>query len=199
MKQGCIASKSVWGARNGEVKEQIKQSIDNVVLFAAKYVDECESLQAVDIADTVRRATRDDVWNPPQSSFIKINFDGAIDKAIGHGGIGAIIRDTDGFMLAACSLFQPGISDPSIIEAVVAIYEIKFARSLGFQSVLLEGDALNVINLLKKEESNFSYIDNLIHEGRIRLRALKYFEVAHVRRNANKATFLLAKHERETK
>ncbi|XVF37691.1 hypothetical protein REPUB_Repub20aG0031400 [Reevesia pubescens] len=80
------------GARNGEVKEQIKQSIDNVVLFAAKYVDEYESVQAVDVADIVRRATRDDVWNPPQSSFIKINFDGAIDKARGHSGIGAIIE-----------------------------------------------------------------------------------------------------------
>ncbi|XVF86279.1 hypothetical protein PTKIN_Ptkin18bG0027500 [Pterospermum kingtungense] len=41
------------------------------------------------------------VWTRPRIGLIKISFDAAYDKCLQTGGVGIIVRDHDGFVLAA--------------------------------------------------------------------------------------------------
>ncbi|XVF33074.1 hypothetical protein REPUB_Repub17cG0136900 [Reevesia pubescens] len=77
---------------------------------------------------------------------------------------------------------------------IAAIEAIKFAGEMRFNSIIMEGDALKVVNSLRQEDSDFSYIGNLIQEGKIRLRNFQAVAVSHVRRNANEAGDSPAKH-----
>ena len=46
-------------------------------------------------------------WNPPPPSMLKINVDGAISKCQNLVGVGSIIRDENGRMVAAMSRSIP--------------------------------------------------------------------------------------------
>jgi ribonuclease HI len=45
---------------------------------------------------------------------------------------------------------------PDIAEAVAALRAVTFCRERGFSKVVLEGDALQVVNALKSSTSNWS-------------------------------------------
>lgn len=57
------------------------------------------------------------------------------------------------------------ITAPEIVEAVAALKEVTFCRELGLSKVILEGDALQVVNALKASTSNWSPYGHLIEEA----------------------------------
>ncbi|XVE98980.1 hypothetical protein REPUB_Repub03eG0156400 [Reevesia pubescens] len=106
---------------------------------------------------------------------------------------GAVIRDHKGQVLGACALFQEGIYDPFVIKALATVKALIFATKIGCRDIVLEGDALHIVNLLNQNEVDTSYIRNLIFEGRTRLGKFGNHTATHSRREANLAAYLLAK------
>ncbi|XVF18887.1 hypothetical protein REPUB_Repub11eG0062100 [Reevesia pubescens] len=90
-------------------------------------------------------------------------------------------------------MFQEGIYDPLVIEAIAAVKALIFAAEIGCRDVVLEGDALQIVNLLNHNEADTSFIGNLIFEGRTRKRKLGNHSATHSRREANLVAHLLAK------
>lgn len=88
----------------------------------------------------------------PQASFVKVNFDDAIFGDSNKSGVGIVIRDNNGAVLASCSekIFQAYKVEE--IEALAALKALTFAHELGFQNVILKGDALGLIQALKSQE-----------------------------------------------
>ncbi|XVE93271.1 hypothetical protein REPUB_Repub01dG0176400 [Reevesia pubescens] len=65
-----------------------------------------------------------------------------------------------------------GLSDSTVLEATAALDAIRFATEMGFQNIILEGDCLWVIDLLKRDGRDFSSIGNLISECKLLLSGL---------------------------
>lgn len=42
-------------------------------------------------------------WRAPQARFVKVNFDGTIFSDSNMSGVGVVIRDTSGAVLASCT------------------------------------------------------------------------------------------------
>jgi ribonuclease HI len=74
-----------------------------------------------------------------------VNWDATVGKNFGRLGLGAVIRDHNGFMCASKSLTRPGMLDPTAAKALAAIMAISLYNELGIRQVLLEGDARNVV------------------------------------------------------
>lgn len=53
-------------------------------------------------------------------------------------------------MLATLSAPKAFIIDPLIVEATAALRAVSFVRELGFYSMILEGDAFQVVQALKR-------------------------------------------------
>ncbi|XWS56298.1 hypothetical protein CRYUN_Cryun09bG0073900 [Craigia yunnanensis] len=70
---------------------------------------------------------------------------------------------------------------------------------MGFTSILLEGDALRVINQINLSSPDLSEIGNLIDECRSLVRIFQSSSVSHVNRSANAVTHSLAKLALESK
>ena len=92
------------------------------------------------------------MWRAPPTGFMKINFDGAVFDDANMSGVGVVIRDSYGEVLASCSEKISQAYEAEVIEALAAQKALSFAQELGFQNVILEGDALGLIQALKSQE-----------------------------------------------
>ena len=93
------------------------------------------------------RPSKDVIWSPPPKCWIKLNFDVAIreEKTI----VVVLGRDTAGnLVLARSEQFESGNS--LLGEARATWYAMRCVVNEGFQNIILEGDAWNVIEPLKK-------------------------------------------------
>ena len=71
-------------------------------------------------------------WSSPQDGLVKINFDRAIFSESNQSGVGVVIRDNNGAVLASCSEKIHQAYKPDEVEALAALKAVTFAHELGF-------------------------------------------------------------------
>ena len=133
------------------------------------------------------------MWRCPQAELVKISFDGAVFSASNMSGIGVVIWDSNGAVLASCSQKIPQAYKAEVIEALAALKALSFAFELGFCSAILEGDSLGLIQALKSEERSLSPTGLLIEDVKIFSNNFVKLMYSHVKRNGNRVTHNLAK------
>lgn len=69
---------------------------------------------------------------------------------------------------------------------------MEFGKDLGFQNIILEGDTLDIVQILQKEYQSWSRYGNLIEDLKTLLNSLMSWRVHHVKREANTAVHRLA-------
>ena len=85
-----------------------------------------------------RKHTR---WKPPKAKHFKVNYDRAIFKEQGKAGIGVVIRNSDGAVLASLSQQIPLPTTVAQVEALAARRAAEFALEIGIDQVIIEGDS----------------------------------------------------------
>ena len=132
-------------------------------------------------------------WEPPPSSLLKINFDSAVFKETEEVGLGVIVRDSHGKVLASLTekIKLPSSSDE--VEALAASRAITLAMDLNLPSFIVEGDSEVVISALRKEEESFSSFGHLISSIKHYLVYCNCISFSHTRRSGNSVTYFLAK------
>ena len=71
-------------------------------------------------------------WRPPNPEVVKINCNKATSKEQKKLGIGLVIRDNKGLVMASMSKLLPQQYTPMEIEALAASTTLEFAAELGF-------------------------------------------------------------------
>lgn len=84
-------------------------------------------------------------------------------------GGGIANRDHDGVMLAAFVGRREGIIDPGVAEALTAWQAVEVSQHLGLCKIVLEGDALEVVNVLKHEGMWMGRYGHLLQDAKQRL------------------------------
>nr|XP_023913022.1 uncharacterized protein LOC112024645 [Quercus suber] len=105
-------------------------------------------------------------WKPPPADLVKINFDGATCSGTNKSGLGVVIRDSMGQVLASCSKVVNQAHSSSEVEAMAAGLVLSFAAELGVKNAVLEGDSLLVVKALTDSESSMSPIGPLINDAK---------------------------------
>ena len=80
-------------------------------------------------------------WKPPPPGYFKINYDGALYSSSNCSGIGIVIRDHEGLVIAPLAQSVNQAYKPVEIEAMAAARAIEFAAEIGMDRVVLEGDS----------------------------------------------------------
>ena len=88
------------------------------------------------------------LWQTPSSKWFKINFDGATFVAENKFGIGVVIRDSQGMVIASLSQLLPQTFQAVEVKALAAVRVLEFASELGIAQVVLKGDSKVVLNAL---------------------------------------------------
>lgn len=102
-------------------------------------------------------------WRPPPPGFVKVNVDGAVFSKENRSGVGIVIRNREGLVLASQSQQLHQAYSTGEIEALTAHRGLQFATKLGFGSVVLEGDSQVLMSALQQEKE-FLTLDGLLIE-----------------------------------
>ena len=100
---------------------------------------------------------------PPPMGWIKGNFDGATKGNLKKARCGGIIRDHLGNAIDAIAI-PIGISTSHRAEAIIALYTMRLAVKTGNKCLWMEGDSLNIINMLNDKTPSTWTIEDSIME-----------------------------------
>ena len=71
-------------------------------------------------------------WQPPPQNMYKLNFDAAVFMEQQRSGVGAIIRNAQGEVIAGMSAKGPYVRDSKETKALACRQAVVFAMEAGF-------------------------------------------------------------------
>ncbi|XP_059446656.1 uncharacterized protein LOC132178224 [Corylus avellana] len=130
---------------------------------------------------------------PPPEGMIKLNWDASLSKEENRMGIGVVARDHVGSVRASLCASRPYMVDPAAAEAMALWYATVVIHPLCLQKVILEGDALEVVNNMKRDGLwNVSY-GLVLEDAKNNICFGVDWQVMHVSCTANGVAHKLAK------
>jgi hypothetical protein len=90
---------------------------------------------------------------PPSGGLLKLNWDAALNASLRTMGMGAVLRDGTGKVIAALAQVVPQVHDSSTTEAVALWRAIQMCNGQSFGRVMFEGDCLTVVNVVCQDFS----------------------------------------------
>lgn len=178
---------SIWFSRNLSIFENKTLPEEDIILRAEHSIQEYKAATKTDPgqADSMTRSSNASTthnnstactthnnstkWRRPETGFVKANGDANL-KYAGSWGIGAIIRDEEGLVMAAATWKVNGGEDTLMAEAHALISTMRLAKDCGFRRVYFESDNKRLISLIKEEQlkteekRNRSYTGQMIKE-----------------------------------
>lgn len=138
-----LFSMTVWALRNrrnnfrlGKATISLSQLLDQAKDRLLKFLQHLNPAPP----STVRTDSR---WRPPDSSSFKINFDGALFSQEKGAGVGVVIRNEAGLVMAPLTQQIPLSSTVLEVETLAARGSLELAIEIGVNRVILEGELCN--------------------------------------------------------
>ena len=144
--------------RNGRKRKNEKEIIGWAATYLAEYTAATESTSVVPRPSLELRS----LWTPPPAPLFKVNVDSAVFSLQGVVGIGVLIRDEEGQVEAALS--KKIMAPLGAVEAEAKAFEagILFAKDIGIQEFILEGDSTIIYKALCDSSSPPSAVELVI-------------------------------------
>ncbi|XP_017635739.1 uncharacterized protein LOC108477751 [Gossypium arboreum] len=131
-------------------------------------------------------------WKPPTGDIIKNNYDASFDQGTRKSVSGILARNREGLVMAACIFPWENIPDSMMAEARACLQAVTIAKEMGFQDILVKGDALTIIRKLNSAEDDKLSISSLIKEIKWRGHRFRRLRFEYVPREANKVAHGMA-------
>ena len=124
---------------------------------------------------------------------MKINFDGAIFAEEKSSGMGVIIRDRQGLVIASMATRISQQLRPVEIQAMAASKALEFARELGITEVVLEGDSQVVMMALNSKSPVLAPYGSLVQDSVSLSNNFSKLSYSHTKREGNTVAYSLTK------
>lgn len=132
-------------------------------------------------------------WQKSLHGMLKLNWDAACNSREKRIGMGAIERNDSGQVLGSLRRLRAYHPDSFTVEAIALVEAIQFCSNARLSNLMIEGDALWVINLLKCESEDWSQGGALVSEAKLILNSFAYWIPKYVGRNGHQAAHILAR------
>uniref|UniRef100_A0A803P0J9 Reverse transcriptase domain-containing protein n=1 Tax=Cannabis sativa TaxID=3483 RepID=A0A803P0J9_CANSA len=189
----------IWTERNQVVHGGKAKPVISLAGFASRYLGNYFAARqkelppptpAVATAPAIHRQVP---WIPPISGSYKLNVDAALNVGSNIIGVGAIVRDAAGNVVAALSKPIVGNFASHEMEAKALFHGLNWVLQMQLPIDYIETDALMVSNAIHNPPVAFTAFDDLILDITSLLSFFPRAVVAHVKRSANMAAHGLAK------
>ncbi|BFG24726.1 hypothetical protein CerSpe_110000 [Prunus speciosa] len=181
---------AIWKERNSHLWEGSRASPDQVAILAASWLSDYTMANSV---PHIQRSIRPPKWQPPPDGWFKINVDGALNCALGLGGVGVVIRDSRGNFVSACIKRFTSVFQADHIELLAVCEGLRLGSSLGLSWLALECDSLNTVQAILSRNPDSSFLCHLFEDARTLLSQLPEATLSHVSRLCNGAAHRLAR------
>ncbi|KAF5481456.1 hypothetical protein F2P56_002104 [Juglans regia] len=126
-------------------------------------------------------------WRPPADPFYKLHFDAAFDSEKRLMGIGILVRNSRGEMLAVVSAPKSHICPAFSAECYALLRSIKLCQELCLYQVVLEGDAKAVVDSVNGYNNSHSWQGLLIDDIQFLIKGHADWNLIFTKRTRNKA------------
>ena len=124
---------------------------------------------------------------------MKVNFDRALFKETDSAGLGVIIRNDLGLVMAASVQIIPLPTSVETVEVLAARNAICLARELQFNKVIIEGDSEVVIKSLNSSNVSSTSFGHIVRDIKIISAAFSEISFCHTCRQGNKVAHSIAR------
>ena len=121
-------------------------------------------------------------------------MNGALFSTAKQSGIGVMVRDEEGNVIAALSRKLDLPLGALEIEAKALEVGIQFAEEVELRKVVFESDLLLAINVVHGVEEAAASIQNIIHGVLRKVQGFETFDFLHTKRQGNVPAHLLAQY-----
>ena len=173
---------------------QTADAIHQIALLSKKWLAEYQARQISPNPVPMRTQPTRCKWKPPPSGTFKINFDGANFPTDKKSGIGVVIRDSRGLVIASCSKVVHQMLGASEVEAMAATWALSFAADVGVNRAVLEGDSLDVIAGLREDRMVLVPYGLLLEDTRFLSQQFDELRYSHTKREGNRLAHSLARY-----
>lgn len=181
----------IWTNRNQVVFQNTAQSEREIAWFASDYYQEvCAVQTCVWVSPHANMPTR---WFPPAEGLFKANFDGACSAADEFIGVGVVVRDHQGAVIAALSAKRASAMDVDCMEAFAALAAIQFALDLGLHHIIFEGDSLTIVRAFHSVSKSLATFGHFVEQAKSLLPRFHSWAVQHVKREGNSVAHCLVR------
>ncbi|KAF5450110.1 hypothetical protein F2P56_014981 [Juglans regia] len=132
-------------------------------------------------------------WLPPEQSWVKANWDAALDVKARKMGAGVIIRNEKGEVMATCHAQKQDVVEPALAECYALRTAMDLCRDLNFDKVIFEGDAQIVINAVNNQDEDLSFYGSIIEELKMVIKGWIGWKVKYSHRGTNVVAHKLAR------
>jgi ribonuclease HI len=108
-------------------------------------------------------------------------------------GVGIVVRNHVGEVLVTKCTTKAFVTDPQIAKAIAAWTAAELIHQLGLPQVILEGDALAMVQVMQQEESSWEWFGHLLEDAKLFLGSCRSWSVVHVKQTMNEAAHRMAK------
>ncbi|KAK3043370.1 hypothetical protein RJ639_002672 [Escallonia herrerae] len=91
-------------------------------------------------------------WSPPPPGYTKLNFDASCMDQDGSGGIGLILRNETGLLLATKAIHLSHCLNARTAEALAAREALHLASEMHLSHLIIEGGSYGIIKLIDSNQ-----------------------------------------------
>jgi hypothetical protein len=157
-------ARRLWNRRNDVVFNGIMLHPTAIVQHSVAAMEEFAQANNSGAIATVLPQMQVSDWNAPDMSWLKMNWDASLAKDKDWMGVGMVLWDEKGFVIAAYNKTFFGRLDVLKAEAKVALMAIQVCKRLGFSKFHLEGDSQGVIAAINSREPDWSSMGVLVED-----------------------------------
>jgi ribonuclease HI len=126
-------------------------------------------------------------WKKSNPGVYKINVDASFRENENNGATGLIVRDHTGTLVRAQAKWYDQAASPLTMEAEAIRDAVCFAVDRGYQRVIIESDAQEVVKCWRDPRAGRSIIASIIQEIKELSDMFTSFNISYVSRLANQA------------
>ena len=124
--------------------------------------------------------------------MVKVNFDGTLFSTQSSAGLGIVVWDQAGLVLAALSQKIPLPTLVETMEVIVAQRALVFAKELGFERVMVEGDSEIIVKAIREKSLLSSVLGHILEDIHVLSSSFSSISFHHIKRMGNYVAHRLA-------
>lgn len=126
--------------------------------------------------------------------MFKLNFDCAIFSDLNYSGVGAIIHNGKGEVMATMSAKGPPVGDSEEAEILACKRATEFAIDAGFRDLVIEGDNIVVMSSILSLGVDQSRLGHIIQDIQWLAKGIRWVCFSHVNRGGNSMAHSIARY-----
>ena len=180
----------IWHQRNQSRLQQPCCLTKDLKLTAQDRWDEIGSCYPLPIPTIPQPKPK---WLVPPPNKYKINYDGAILEADNKFGIGVVVRNCNGEVIASLMQQVEQAFQPLEVEAIAACRAVEFGSEIGVDCAIVEGDSEVLVKALRNTDNGLTPIAPLINDVSLFSSLYSELSYSHIKRDGNKVAHSLAR------